>query len=67
MKTNNLFKLKHLKGRPGTADEVARTILFLASDDSSFITGELVHVDGGRHVKNKHFIIKMFLLNLIFI
>ncbi|MDF2638474.1 MAG: short-chain dehydrogenase [Novosphingobium lindaniclasticum] len=33
--------------RPGTADEVARTILFLASDDASFTTGTLAMVDGG--------------------
>jgi NAD(P)-dependent dehydrogenase (short-subunit alcohol dehydrogenase family) len=42
-------KSTHALGRPGTADEVANTIAFLASDSASFITGELVHVDGGRH------------------
>lgn len=42
-------KTTHPLGRPGEVDEVAKTILFLASDDSSFITGEIVHVDGGRH------------------
>jgi len=39
----------HALGRPGTDTEVAKTIAFLASDDASFITAELVHVDGGRH------------------
>lgn len=34
----------HALGRPGTSDEVANTIAFLASDSASFITGELVHV-----------------------
>ncbi|XP_057656643.1 3-oxoacyl-[acyl-carrier-protein] reductase FabG-like [Diorhabda carinulata] len=39
----------HALGRPGKPEEVARTIIFLASEDSSFITGATVPVDGGRH------------------
>ena len=35
-------------GRTGTGDEVARTIVFLASDDSGYITGVDIPVDGGR-------------------
>jgi NAD(P)-dependent dehydrogenase (short-subunit alcohol dehydrogenase family) len=33
--------------RPGEVDEVAYAILFLASDESSCITGSEIHVDGG--------------------
>jgi NAD(P)-dependent dehydrogenase (short-subunit alcohol dehydrogenase family) len=34
-------------GRHGTADEVARLMLYLASDESSFCTGGVYMVDGG--------------------
>ncbi|MDC0228241.1 SDR family oxidoreductase, partial [Alphaproteobacteria bacterium] len=34
-------------GRLGTSEEVANTILFLSSDDSSFMTGSSLVVDGG--------------------
>ena len=34
-------------GRFGTPEEIAQTALFLASDESSFITGAIIPVDGG--------------------
>ncbi|OWF49613.1 uncharacterized protein LOC110451477 [Mizuhopecten yessoensis] len=37
-------------GGAGDPEEVAKAIQFLASNDSSFITGQLLFVDGGRHV-----------------
>jgi NAD(P)-dependent dehydrogenase (short-subunit alcohol dehydrogenase family) len=36
-------------GRLGTADDVASTALFLASDESSFYTGQLLHPAGGMY------------------
>jgi NAD(P)-dependent dehydrogenase (short-subunit alcohol dehydrogenase family) len=37
----------HLLRRAGDPDEVARAVLFLCSDDASFVTGTDLAVDGG--------------------
>jgi 3-oxoacyl-[acyl-carrier protein] reductase len=34
-------------GRQGTVEEIAATCLFLVNDDSGFITGQTIHVNGG--------------------
>ena len=41
------WKKRHPMGRIGQPEEVAKAALFLASDDSSFVTGTLLFVDGG--------------------
>ena len=33
--------------RMGTSNDVANVVKFLASDDSSYITGQVINVDGG--------------------
>ena len=39
-----------LGGRMGTPDEIARVVAFLASDDAGWMTGEVVHVNGGAYM-----------------
>ena len=41
-------------GRSGTADEVASLIAYLASPASSYITGQVIVVDGGNSIDEEH-------------
>jgi NAD(P)-dependent dehydrogenase (short-subunit alcohol dehydrogenase family) len=43
-------KETHPLGRPGQPDDIAELILFLASDRASWMTGETIPIDGGRHL-----------------
>jgi NAD(P)-dependent dehydrogenase (short-subunit alcohol dehydrogenase family) len=43
-------KETHPLGRPGQPDEIASLILFLASDQAGWMTGETIPIDGGRHL-----------------
>jgi 3-oxoacyl-[acyl-carrier protein] reductase len=36
-------------GRIGQVDDIARTAVYLASDDSKYMTGEILTVSGGMH------------------
>jgi NAD(P)-dependent dehydrogenase (short-subunit alcohol dehydrogenase family) len=42
-----LFERHHLTPRLGTPEDVANAVVFLASDDAAFITGQIISVDGG--------------------
>ena len=42
-------KSKHPIGRVGLPVDIAHAVAFLASEEASFITGQILFVDGGRH------------------
>jgi 3-oxoacyl-[acyl-carrier protein] reductase len=41
-------------GRPGTADEVAAAVAFLATEASAYVTGHSLVVDGGNTIQEIH-------------
>ncbi|XP_069993820.1 3-oxoacyl-[acyl-carrier-protein] reductase FabG [Penaeus vannamei] len=43
-------KTTHAMGRVGEVEEVSRAVVFLASDNASFITGVTLPIDGGRSI-----------------
>jgi NAD(P)-dependent dehydrogenase (short-subunit alcohol dehydrogenase family) len=44
---------RHPLGRIGTIDDVARLVLFLASDDASWVTGQSWMIDGGASITRR--------------
>jgi 3-oxoacyl-[acyl-carrier protein] reductase len=53
-KLKDEYKLKLMEsipsGRLGTGQDIANAVIFLASDMSSYITGETIHVNGGMYM-----------------
>jgi 3-oxoacyl-[acyl-carrier protein] reductase len=37
-------------GEFGTSEDVANAVIFLSSDDSAYITGQVIHVNGGMYM-----------------
>ena len=46
-----MFDMLQILDGPGYSEDVAKVVLFLVTDDSRFITGEIINVDGGMPAK----------------
>jgi 2-keto-3-deoxy-L-fuconate dehydrogenase len=46
-KAHAAFVSRQPMGRLGTAQEIAALVVYLASDESAFITGQAINIDGG--------------------
>jgi 2-keto-3-deoxy-L-fuconate dehydrogenase len=46
-KARRMFVERQPMGRIGTAEEIARLALYLASDESGYVTGAAMVIDGG--------------------
>lgn len=44
---NKMVKSRTPWGRVGGAEDIAKAAVYLASDESKYVTGEILHVDGG--------------------
>jgi len=44
-----MIKMTIAMGRRGTPEDIAHLVAFLVSDEAGWITGQTMHIDGGRH------------------
>ena len=49
-KMKEILKSKIPMGRLGSGEDVSNTVAFLSSENSSYITGETIHVNGGMYM-----------------
>ncbi|MEM3807662.1 MAG: SDR family oxidoreductase [Nitrososphaerota archaeon] len=59
---SSLVGISQLIGRICTSEEIAYAALFLASDESSFITGAIIPVDGGITATELEYVLTLFKL-----
>jgi dihydroanticapsin dehydrogenase len=50
-KDRDFMNSEHPIGRIGQPEDIAKAILYFASDDASWITGTILTVDGGESIK----------------